>query len=74
MVHEQIDALTAELIDEIAAIGRKIKDAKPNDRSALDRRFAVALTKIEELTAWLYWSHVLTLIENPDRPEQTSRA
>lgn len=33
---------------------RALKQAKPNDRSEEDRRYAVAITKYEELLGWYY--------------------
>ena len=37
---------------DIQALMRRIKAAKPNDRSSADRRFAVVLTDLEGIEAY----------------------
>lgn len=36
----------------------KMRDAKPSDRSELDRRFAVAITEAEKLQAY-FWTYIM---------------
>ena len=46
-------------------IDRLLASAKPNDRSATDRMYAIALTKSEELLAWLVYMSVSLPLESP---------
>lgn len=42
------------LWDELLATYRKLVAAKPNDRSEKDRRFAVAITKYQDVLSWVH--------------------
>ena len=34
----------------------KVKNEKPNDKSSLDRQYAIFITELEKLIAyWVYW-------------------
>ena len=41
------------LLDELVSFLGDLKASKPNDRSELDRRWAVLITDVERCVAWL---------------------
>ena len=47
MTHSKI------LLDELISFLDDFKASKPNDRSELDRRYAVLITDVERAVAWL---------------------
>ena len=40
--------------DALIEAYRSLKNAKPGDRSEKDRRYAVAITKMEDVLSWFY--------------------
>ena len=43
-----------ELFDELGLVLEHIKAEKPNDRSEIDRRFAIVITDLEKVRAYFY--------------------
>lgn len=42
-----------ELLSSLRSTWQTMLDAKPNDRSERDRRYAIAITKMQDLVAWV---------------------
>ena len=59
------DEITTELAKDMGSLHVHLTLYKPNDRSDLDRRFAVAMTEFEKLRAYI----VMYIINPLDKNE-----
>lgn len=48
-----------DCMNDLRAILEKLRDAKPDDRSELARRYQVTITELEKVLAY-FWTYVVT--------------